>query len=322
MAYLKNGNITASDINSFIGPKSSNTPFISDLEADKKLSAIYGIGYGSRGYGQTGIILSPVSVGDQISTTHWLNLRSIISTIASHQGVSTTLLPPASRFTALQPIYAESQPDSVYSFSEMLNLIDTNRFNTNSGSSMSLTTNAHLITRNSSWGAGNSGILCEFTVNFNSENDARFFFNSGGEIRLNIYHPTGSTQDNNWSTLLSNIGNVSFKANSVTKSGSSGSINSIGYYQLTGLFQQIISASGTSAYSANNVVISVRSTTIVGVNGGNGSSIQFRVSLSDIHTNAWYDIVSSGTQVRVSYLRASVPLSNIPIPTFTTNTSF
>ena len=325
MSYAQGQNIAASDYNGLAGDVGNGGSYASSAAATQKVAALYGVGYGDRGYGQTAILFgSPtVAAGAAITADKWLNLRNAIAALASHQGTATTLLPPASDFVAGQAIKAEASATSSYDFATMIANVDTNRLNTNSGASMSLTSNALTITRASTWGASTGGITAVATVTFPSENDARFFFNTGGEIRFNVSHPTGSTQDNNWNTALSSVGTIAFKAHATTRAGTGGTPASVGYYELTTADQTILSgAIGSGAYSTNSITVSARAASISGANGSKGSQLIFTITLTDSHTNSFSDICSAGTAVVFAHLKATAVLSGIASPTFATTTNW
>lgn len=323
MSYSKGQNIAAADYNGFAGGVAITSAFASSAAATQKVAALLGVGYGDRGYGQSTPSLPVRVTGDAIAASDWLNLRNAISTLASHQGTAVTLLPPTGDFAANAVVKAEVPATSASDFATMIANVDSNRFNTNSGASMTLTSNALTITRASTWGAASGGITCSFTANFGSEDVTRYFFNSGGEIRLVLSHPTGSTQDSNWNAALAALGTIAFKAHSTTRTGTVGTPNAIGYYELTTTDQVILSgAIGTGAYSTNSVSISARAASITGANGAKGSQIIFTVTLTDSHTNAFSDICSSGTSAVVSYLKATAVLSGIGSPAISQVTGF
>lgn len=316
MSYAQGQNIAASDYNGLTGGQAPTVAFASAAAATQKVSALLGVGYGDRGYGQSTPALTAIASGDSIAAAKWVDLRTAIANMASHQGTATTLLPPASEFVAGQAVKAEASATSSYDFATMIANIDANRFNTNSGASMTLTSNALTITRASTWGAGSAGITCTANATFASEDAARYFFNSGGEIRFALSHPTGSTQNNNWKAALAAVGTVAFKAHSTTRSGTAGTPAAVGYYELTTTAQTILSgAIGTGAYSTNSISVTAKATSITGANGAKGFQIQFVITLSDSHTNAWTDVCAAGTAAVFSHLKATAVLSGIASPT-------
>jgi hypothetical protein len=324
MSYAQGQNIAASDYNSFAGGAAITAAFASSAAATQKVAALLGVGYGDRGYGQSTPSLPVRVAGDAIAASDWANLRTAISTLASHQGTAVTQLPPAGDFVSGANVKAETTAATTsYDFATMIANVDSNRFNTNSGASMTLTSNALTITRASTWGATLGSITAVATATFASEDAARYFFNSGGEVRFAISHPTGSTQDNNWNAALAAVGTVAFKAHATTRTGTAGTPASIGYYELTTADQTVLSgAIGSGAYSTNSISVSARAASVTGVNGAKGSQIIFTITLTDSHTNTFSDICSSGTAVTFAHLKATAVLSGIVSPTFATTTNW
>jgi hypothetical protein len=272
---------------------------------------LYGVGYGDRGYGQSSPALTAVATG-QVAT-NWSNLRSVLSTLCAWQDTSTTLLPSAAG-VAQGAAFVAYPTGETPSIPDLLALLDTNRLAYQAGN-MALTVGAASSTRGSTWGSSTSGITCEFSVTFADENAARYFFNTGGELRIALEHTsTLISQDSNWNAVLNNL-NAAFRANTTVRlTGSTGTAQSIGYYQLTTSYQTIYDGinTGTGAYSANDYLIEAKALSITGSNGAKGSVVYFRVTLTDEHTNAFSDSVDSGTKATLSHLRANAVLSSLP----------
>lgn len=219
------------------------------------------------------------------------------------------------------------------SIPSLLEILDENRLNYQI-ENMTLTTNVASSTRTSPWGGGTSSISCEFSVTFEDENSARYFFNTGGEIRLALDHPDTSTQqDTNWNNILDDLV-VAFRAHTTTRlSGSTGhgyngedGYDSRGYYELTTTYQTVYDGinSGTGSYSTNDYHVEAKANSITSENGAKGSEIWFRVTLTDQHTNEFFDEVKGGTNVTLSHLRATgAPLeSPIAAPICVVENSF
>jgi hypothetical protein len=319
MAYQKNRPIEAADFNAFAGQ--TLVAAANAGVAAQKAGCLWGVGFGDRGYGQNSPTLATRSKADLVTRADWNTLIGTTNQVLQWQGSSTSILP--SPVGVASPIAILSSPTTdIWS---ALALADQNRLNFLSGN-MTLTSSAASTTRSTTWGAGNSGITCTFQVSFASEDAARYFFNTGGDIRIALAHPNTSTPRNvSWNTVLSNLV-VQFRANtSVRLSGTRGTAQAVGYYQLTTAFQTILNGTntGTYVYTANDFLVEARATTITGSNGAKGSVLQFRVTLQDEHTNAWSDIVASGTNAVLSHFRANAAGSVIVAsPTCTVFTAF
>lgn len=297
MTYATGNSIQATDYNSFAGLTASGAG--SAAAAASKAGYLYGVGFGDRGYGQTSPALSSVSVGQAVGQ-EWQNLRSVIVSMANWQNTSIASLPPSSSFNAGAAVTASSAIASI------LSTLDTNRLNYQVAN-MTLS-GLTSTTRASTWGTGTSSITAEFQVTFSSEDHARYFFNTGGELRVLLNHPsTATARDSSWNTVLSGF-NMAFRANSTARIGGSyGAAQGIGYYQLTTAYQTVIDGTntGVTPYGVNDFVVQARAVTITGANGAKGSVIQFRVILTDEQSNAFQDVVQSGTVATLQQLRAT-----------------
>jgi hypothetical protein len=322
MTYAKSSAITAADYNTFAGL--TGTAAASAVAAQNKAGYLYGIGFGDRGYGLTAPALTAKIAGNTVGQ-EWQSLRTVMSNIAAWQNTAVTLLPPSAGLNTSSSVVAHERDApslNTYDFQDMVALLDTNRTNYQVGN---MTAAAGVTsTRATTWGAGTTGITCEFSVTFASEDDARYFFNTGGEVRLALSHPSTLTaRDTSWNTILASLV-AGFRANSTSRlTGSYGVAQAIGYYQLTTAYQTILDGtnSGTGAYTVNDFVVSAKAATITGLNGAKGSVINFQVILTDEQTNAFSDIVQSGTAVDLSHLRA-VTTMGIAAPTTAVTVAF
>lgn len=317
MAYLKNNPISAEDFRSLAGV--THQPAASEIDAAGKAGYLWGIGYGDRGYGETTPLLSTdAKSGEPIKPTDvsWANLFDVMTKLGEWTGQGATL-PTLSDIASNKSIFHSPE------FLSSTQVLDSNR-TTRNIANMTTTTSVVSTTRNTTWGAGNSGISCEFSITFQSEDAARFFFNSGGEIRIALAHSNVSTARNrSWNTVLNGF-IASFAANSSSRSGSYGTAQAIGYYQLTTAYQVIVNGAntGVSPYAVNDFYVEAKASTIPGVNGAKGSVLHFRVRLVDEQTNSWSDIVANGTIASLSHLRATSFLTPKPAPTCAVMTAF
>jgi hypothetical protein len=100
--------------------------------------------------------------------------------------------------------------------------------------------------RTSSW---NGLITHEVAITFSSAESKRFFFNTGGEIRISANN-TGATTPKglDWNQLCSQVGTIKFSSNATVSTTGGGT--SIGNYSLTSAFQDIYQKIGSGTYSA------------------------------------------------------------------------
>ena len=214
------------------------------------VNAIWGSGSGDSGYGQTSTV-SSVSAGTTITAAQWTTLLSRISSAASHQSSSITAIsnPSAggtiSAFTAL---------------STNISTITTNRLNVHArdaiaeSSCSTTTTLTGTIEQRGTWAWG-------------STDQARYFFNAGGRLRVrwDLSGHTSDSKANEWNTLASNCGNYYIYAQTSGKSGGSGTPNvnltNYGWHDLTGAyviaFRQY---EDTGPYTANYIQLELYKT--------------------------------------------------------------
>jgi hypothetical protein len=128
-------------------------------------------------------------------------------------------------------------------------------------------------TYGASW---NSTIRSTIRVRFSSAANARYFFNSGGEIRFNSSR-TGSTaraQDLAWTNLLTTAATKAFGGNKPT--AGVGTLNGQNFYRLTSTFQEWTSTSYSSPYTANRWRITARCRDVANNNLGTSADIEFQ----------------------------------------------
>lgn len=302
MAYQASDLITASHYNGFIG--SGGTSVYASQSAVNAVApcvgAIYGAGYGDRGWGQTDISLSAVAGGDIITSAKWLGLRNVLATIrASQTGSVPSTVPAASVFDVGDMIQAHesSSPTSdPYDFNSEIVTADANR-SAASTLSVIVVGGTSSATRSGTWGSSTGGIELVFDVSWPSTDQARYFFNTGGQIRISLSHPTGTAQDNNWNSALSTrVGQINVLSHQTAMQGSLGTSAALGYFEATGSDQTIFNAvvTGTSPYAANTLTLKYRALGTA-ANGGPGSGLRFTIRLTDGHINAFADSVASGT---------------------------
>jgi hypothetical protein len=331
MAYEVGQDILDNEINGFIG-SGGTVAYASQVAVDAAapcVGAVYGVGFGNRGYGQTGVTLTPVVPGQLIASTEWTDMRNALAVIREHQtGSVPALVPPTTELEVTDIIQAHESGGptlDTYDFDSEISSGDSNRFTADASKvGVVVTTGTSSNTRGSTWGAGVSSIILEFDVNFGTENDARYFFNSDGEVRIDLSHPLGTPQDDSWNAALgTKLGQVRFGYTATSSTGTSGLSSIIGFYDLTGTYQTIIDGTniGSGSYTINDMLIEAHRLSFAGINGGNGTGVRFRITLTDEHANVFSDIVSAGTTAAFTVSKATF-LAGIVTPTGSVITPF
>ena len=332
MAYQSGDNAAAVDYNALVGtptgtPTDDNktiVPFINDAEALDTVAGMFGIGYGEAGYGQTNRTLVNKIATETVSGANWKSVRGALSTCASHQGSSVTNLIPETNFDVGEIITAHDGIDNPNdSLSDLVTPVFADIGLTNGGASMSLTSDVINDTRGSTW----SGTITVGTrFQWGSVDEARFFFNSGGELRTRLEQGTNSTpQDDDWATIFSTIlGTFSFKktTSAITGTGTADLTATIGFYDIANSdsYTTIYNGLdiGAGAYSANDLIIQARipatgSGVVTGEHGAPGNTVDILVTLQDQHSGDT-DLVSAGTKMLADVFRATVVLNGITAP--------
>lgn len=309
MPYVQGGQIQAADYNDFMG-LSGTGAYPSNAAAANKAGAHYGVGFGSRGYGQTTLVGGNVVAGNVIQGSEWLNLRNILATCRLHQtGAVPGPVPPVGAFDPGDTIISHdgiTNPDNIPG--ELANS-DAQRFNVG-GARTTVNPGWAAVTRGAAW---STTINASVRVNFADGDQIRHFFNGGGRIRFQLSHPGGTPQDNNWNNALANrLGFIYFGATNTTTSGSLGISSGVGLWDVGLGFTNVFGPTniGTGAYSANDVQLETRWVAGAGaLNGGLGSQVEFRITLRDEHTSVWFDTVSAGTALNTVYDRYAAVLT-------------
>jgi hypothetical protein len=267
MAYAQFGTVQAADFNTLVGGNPTTTA--------NTLNATWATGGSTAGYGQTA--LANVTAGNAVLATSWATLVGNTASAATHQGSSiTSVSAPVAGGTIT---FLSAIPTN-------LQTIYTNRLNAASQGS----TTANAVTTGSTW---SQAATWTHTATFANGDAARYFFNSGGQLKLTMSHPAGSGINLLFDNLASNVGTVVMSApssgsitisgvsyNGITKIGGGGNSPTIsqnsGYYAMTtsnaNVFTQLAST-GPAGYLSTFIRVQARSNGTQGSNSDAGSVI-------------------------------------------------
>lgn len=195
-----------------------------------RLVNVLGTGSGDYGYGQ--ITSWPtVSTSDKITAAIYTLCRNDIQKARRHQVGNATGFP-----TSSLPTISTGASITASSFNSLVTAVSTleaDRLNFGAAS-MTLYPNQVTSTKYGSW---SNTIDTIFEITFESEDKMRWFFNTGGDIRLTTTHPMGSVNDNHWNRTLSRVGTVIMGAHETKRTGSVGLPLQVGFYDLTSTWQ-------------------------------------------------------------------------------------
>ena len=217
------------------------------------------MGTGSTGYGQT-LVSSDVSQGATITALQWFNLRTDMVKARQHQigsavGSSSAtdgrnLVIPTSGLTITEALRAQ--------FSTFATAIDTNKRTIDTDAVGGQFSAEGLVTgtRSSSW---NGTLTNTVTITFSDANHPRYYFNAGGKIRISANITTGTSKNNTWNTMFTQMGEFVMDYTSTTYTGSSAVGSGLGYDDLT-TSNQVIGqkAAPSGSYAENLYVIRAR----------------------------------------------------------------
>jgi hypothetical protein len=268
MSYAPYGNIASFDYNTLVGSNPSTS--------SGALNTVWAIGGNNAGYGQTA--LSQVSYQSRIYSSSWANLINTTGTSATHQGTSITSI-TAPVLNGPIP-YLSALPTN-------LTTIYGSRLNAATQGA----TTANTATYNSTW---SNVLIFTHTISFANGDAARYFFNSGGQLKVTCSHANTTAGINLlMHNLASNIGTVvmsSTISDPITVSGSSyNGVTKVGgglpapviqpdkgYYAMTtsntNIFTQTAST-GPAYYLNTNISIIAKSNGTQGTNQDAGNVV-------------------------------------------------
>jgi hypothetical protein len=242
------------------------------------------------GYGQN-LNSTEVTTGNYVSKTQWDNLRfDIVNAIVHQTGSVPSITVPAIgdllRFSASQPNFQ---------YLTLSNQANTNRFDIGSGQYAveSKTSKTNSVSFSSS-------ISTSFTVRFSDSNQARYFFNSGCKIRFSsqFVDTLGTSQSSGWTTILNNLGTISF----------GGNIPAVNFYSLTSSDQTFYSQGSSGTYSMNTWRLQARCN-VSNNSTGTATEITFTSTWIDSYTDPGEpppgDLVQGSMTLNISQLRAT-----------------
>ena len=230
MAYVVGDQILDDEYNNFLN--GTGTP--------KGINVIFGTGSLSRGLGQTE--LNSVAAGEKIAAAQWNSLFAAMDNVANH--TNDTLTSTA----------AKAAGDVIAVKAALVADLTTLAASVANGSpnATALSTSAALQTSASGTRYAGSHIV-EHSITFTNANQARWFFNAGGKIQINITRTTNAgtaatSKDSSVDELIAALGDFRLKsqASDYSEDGSTNTETlstdgtAIGFYDLTTSYQTIL----------------------------------------------------------------------------------
>ena len=269
MSYAQGGLIEAADYNAFLGNATGSGAAI---------NSVWTTGRGDSGYGQTA--LANVSQAGLVTATQWASAINTLNSIRTHQtGAGTGIGAPTagSLITYLSTVSANVS--SAYSSRTSFSV---------QGSSVNGGTNATAFS--SANGVAAQTFILTRTATFASADQARYFFNAGGELRFiaNSATNTGATTRGADLCTLAQTNFASYTRFRVNSgggiTGTGGTVNTnltnTGYNQLaTSNVTLAKITSTTTPYTGDYIQLDAKTNGLQGANADNGTVLSFYLTL-------------------------------------------
>ena len=301
MTYSIGGLIEATDYNNFCGSQTANV--------SGQINTLLGTGYGNAGYGQT--IVSNVSVASQVTAAQWTTLVNAVNVVRKHQdGASFTNL---GLYTAGTIINANTDVAS------NLTTAYTNR-NQQDSAGVSYVQPAQSWTMTAPNDTNSATFYVTRTATFGSSDQARYFFNAGGNIMLII----GTITNTGGTSRGASLGNVIAQVNGKALVAGSASqlatpapftetidlTTNYGFYGQTSSNTRIARIDGSSygaVYASQYCTVDTKVTGTAGPNGGLGEVLSISMeSFSPAQSPAIQDSIDISV---AHYLEVHYPSS-------------
>ena len=255
MTYSVGGLIQATDYNGFVSTGATN------------INAVWSTGSTDQGWGQTAI--TTVSAAGTVTATQWASLVNTLASMGSQTGTAITsrAAPTAGQTIGVLTAVAAD-----------ITSCNTNRGNCAAvGSTYATWTGAAAKTGTTGSGTNAWSITWTSTVTFPSADQARYFWNAGGRVILNMNKSsTGTDNDADWNTFIGKVGDLSFtgRVNSASQSlagtvftgttrtgGTGGTQTTLA--TTTGWYSLTAGAAATTIFQLNDTVSPYSSDTVI-----------------------------------------------------------
>jgi hypothetical protein len=209
-----------------------------------KVIAVLGAGNGNTGYGQDARINSTaVSAGSAVTALQWQNLRWDLYNILLHQNGTAPSITSVNTGDTVR--FGVAHPNNAYD--TLSNTVTANRFVLGAGQFVTESLGSRQSTA-----AWISQKYIDITYTFSTSAAARFFFNSGGLLRITSSRSGGlsTAQNTAWSNLLTAASTQSFGGQ--TPSADFSPMNGTNFYRLTNGYQTYHTSTASTPYGSNS----------------------------------------------------------------------
>ena len=273
MSYAQGSIISASDFNGIVSSNVANVNYA------------WSTGSNQWGYGQTAV--STVPGGGLVAATNWASLQTALNAMIGHQGVGTALT-AGTNFTAGSLITYYANVIVANTSATTNHLTAASQGTTTTGSTYTDWAISYSGT-NGTTDPGQSATGTR-TVTFASADQARYFFNAGGQINVVVISvaSTGSRGSDLATLIGTNLKGIQIKALTTSYQGSGGTVNTnntgLGYYNQTTSAQVVAQVTSTNGsyyvYKTDTASLSVNTNGVKGSNSDNGTTMTIKWSTS------------------------------------------
>ena len=316
MAYTSGGTIQALDYN-LLTWGGNTQAYVGTVN---NLSAIWGTGFGYRGYGQDAAVLTTVAAGGTVTATQWATFVQRLNLCLAHQSGAAAQLATGSNIGIVAGA-------TIAAFANVATAVGTVTTNANLWSARGSTTVGTPVYQTLT-AADFAAFTTVFnrTITFASGDAARYFFNAGGQINWAFvtYNLNGTARSGDVVTLFTtNLGGGNIRAaqgTAITGAGGTVGTNSgKGYWNLTSSVQLAASITSTvSTYTGDVANINIRTNGVQGSNGDIGSVITLQIGYTSAQEGLNFNsAISANVGVRFDVIvPESTYLSAFALPTF------
>jgi hypothetical protein len=285
MAYASGGLISATDYNNLAWGGTQGTY----TNVTKNIAYVMGVGTGATGYGQTITAINTVAAAATVTATQWSGLLTLLNGALGHQSGAGAQL--NGNYTAGQTITYFANVNTAVTTINTNAALYSAQGSTTTGANFDVTVTGS---------TGLSSYTVNRTVTFGSADQARYFFNAGGQLnlRLSTVNSTDNGSESSFARLVTGIGGVGFKntANG-GRTGTGITLNTnntaLGYRtNVLNTPATIVQVTDTTAsYTASTGYLQVYTSSSDTTNGSNGLNVVFRTVFT-VADKTWNDTLS------------------------------
>jgi len=280
-----------------------------------QVNLVLGAGLGNSGYGQTSLVTSStVSESTRVSIAEWNRLKADISTCWRH--IYNTSPPSITTAVVNETVRSNATTAPYTQYQTLANDITNNRFQTPPNNIITAKGSVSQTWPGSFGSTWKTTLQSVVTVSWPTGAAARYFFNSGGEIRFSSSRSGGtvaggagtiSAQNNEWTNFLTNTVQTKAFGGNKPVTGT-GSLTGTNFYRLANTYTNPwYSATAGGAYGLSTFKIWARAVDIANNSSGGATTLEFLVEWIDDHISVGGgpDGVDGTLTLSVSELRAA-----------------